>query len=118
MYAGVPNAPPSEVTPWCSAFVAAVSALATPKSVTIALSPETTTLSGLMSRWTTPRAGAYANADAISRSRRTPAFSGSSPCLASRARSDSPSTNGIVKYGTPAAPRPPLAARNRVDPAA
>ena len=28
---------------------------------------------------------------------------GSSPCRASRARSDSPSTNGIVKYGSPSA---------------
>ena len=54
MYAGVPNATPTEVTPPRSLLLDALSALATPKSVTIALPRLSKTLSGLMSRWTTP----------------------------------------------------------------
>ncbi len=56
MYAGVPIevptcvsvAPPTPVR-------AALMAFAMPKSVTTAVPPESSTLSGLMSRWTTPR---------------------------------------------------------------
>jgi hypothetical protein len=52
MYAGVPSATPSEVSDVCP--VDSLSALATPKSVTTAWWPEIRTLSGLMSRCTTP----------------------------------------------------------------
>jgi hypothetical protein len=41
---------------------------AMPKSVTVADPPESSTLSGLMSRWATPRSCAYAGARARSRS--------------------------------------------------
>ena len=60
-------------------------------------------LSGLMSRWTTPlmrvteRVGDVAQ-DADRLRRRA-----ASPRGARRSRSDSPSTNGIVKYGSPSA---------------
>ena len=101
MYAGVPSATPSDVMPPCSALLDALNAFATPKSVTIALPPESSTLSGLMSRCTMPCSCAYASADAISRSMRMAWLTGSSPCRARRTRSDSPSTNGIVKYGRP-----------------
>ena len=55
MYIGVPTAVPSWVSvapagPWAAAAMA----LAMPKSVTTAVWPESRTLSGLMSRWTTP----------------------------------------------------------------
>src|SRR6266516_2099916 len=50
MYAGVPSATPSDVMPPCSALLDALNAFATPKSVTIALPPESSTFSGLMSR--------------------------------------------------------------------
>jgi hypothetical protein len=71
-------------------------ALAMPKSVTTAVPPESRMFSGLMSRCTTPSPCAKARARA--RSRRMPIASGSaigSP-RTSRARSDSPRTNGIV----------------------
>src|SRR5213080_153670 len=95
MYAGVPSATPSDVMPPCSALLEALNAFATPKSVTIALPPESSTLSGLMSRCTIPCSCAYASADAISRSMRMAWLTGNSPCRARRTRSDSPSTNGI-----------------------
>ena len=101
MYAGVPSATPNDVRPPWSALLDAESAFATPKSVTIALPPESNTLSGLMSRCTIPRSCAYANAATISRRIRIASLTGNSPCRARRARSDSPSTNGMVKYGSP-----------------
>jgi hypothetical protein len=92
---------PSEVRPgpseWTLAPLETVSAFATPKSVTTATPWESSTLSGLMSRWTTPRVWAYARAEATSRSTRTAWGTGSSRSRISRARSDSPSTYGIVK---------------------
>src|SRR2546428_11169938 len=45
MYAGVPSATPSDVRPPCSALLDARNAFATPKSVTIALPPESSTFS-------------------------------------------------------------------------
>src|SRR6266704_5539246 len=82
MYAGVPSATPSDVKPPCSALLEALNAFATPKSVTIALPPESSTLSGLMSRCTMPRSYAYASADAISRRMRMAWLTGNSPCRA------------------------------------
>jgi len=59
MYAGVPTDVPSCVrelsATGVSVVLAAVSAFAMPKSVTTAVPPESRTLSGLMSRCTTPR---------------------------------------------------------------
>ena len=57
MYAGVPSATPCECRQRApgSPLLADCNALATPKSVTIASPPESSTLSGLMSRWTIPR---------------------------------------------------------------
>ena len=56
MYAGVPMEVPSWVSVGADALVrAALIAFAMPKSVTTAEPPERRTLSGLMSRWTTPR---------------------------------------------------------------
>jgi hypothetical protein len=52
MYAGVPNATPSDVSELSP--VEALTAFATPKSVTTAWLSEISTLSGLISRWTTP----------------------------------------------------------------
>ena len=71
-------------------------AFAIPKSVTVAEPPEISTLSGLMSRWTMPRSCAYASARATSCRRLTASVIESAPARESRARSDSPSTNGIV----------------------
>jgi hypothetical protein len=103
MYAGVPSAIPVEVSVSAAPSACsrrwsrdAASALATPKSVTSAIPPVTSTFSGLMSRWTTPFSCAYANALAISRSNRVASVTGISPVLASRARSVSPSTSGMV----------------------
>ena len=96
IYAGVPMlvpicvsvAPPDEVR-------AALMAFAMPKSVTTATPPEMSTLSGLMSRCTTPRWCAYASA--FDTSRRMPITSGTaSGPRERRERSDSPSTKGIV----------------------
>ena len=101
MYAGVPIAMPSDVSDAPAASVEAESAFATPKSVTTAEPPERSTLSGLMSRCTMPRACAYASAFATSRRMLTVSCTVSSCSRASRARSDSPSTYGIVKYGIP-----------------
>ena len=102
MYCGVPIEVPTRVSvsflDWlCSATD---SALATPKSATHADPPESSTLSGLMSRCTTPRACAKASARATSLRMLTVCAIDSGP-RASRVRSDSPSTNGIVKYGSP-----------------
>ena len=81
--------------------VDALTALATPKSVTMAEPPDMSTLSGLMSRCTTPASCAKASALATSRSTRIASITGSSPRWASWARSDSPFTYGIVKNGRP-----------------
>src|SRR5688572_24197513 len=96
MYAGVPNATPSDVRP--EALPDSLTALATPKSVTRAWPRLTITLSGLMSRCTTPCSCAYASASVTSRSNRTASATGSSPSRASFARSDSPSMNGITYH--------------------
>jgi hypothetical protein len=73
----------------------ALMAFAIPKSVTTAVPPDRSTLSGLMSRCTTPRACAYASALATSRNTPITSMIASGP-RASRARRDSPSTKGIV----------------------
>ena len=52
MYCGVPTAMPTVVS---FSRAEARTALAMPKSVTVACFPESMTLSGLMSRWITPR---------------------------------------------------------------
>ena len=55
MYAGVPSVLPAVVSVELPPSArAAVIALAMPKSVTTAASPASSTLSGLMSRWTMP----------------------------------------------------------------
>src|SRR3982750_1364896 len=67
MYCGVPIEGPScvRVAPGAVIF-AADKAFAIPKSVTTTLPPDSSTLSGLMSRWTTPWSCAYASARATS----------------------------------------------------
>jgi len=96
MYAGVPMDVPICVSAALPELVRdALMALAMPKSVTTAAPPEMSTLSGLMSRCTTPRACAYASARDTSRRMLTTSLTASGP-RASRSRSDSPSTNGIV----------------------
>jgi len=72
-----------------------------PKSVTTAVPPESSTLSGLMSRCTMPRSCAYASARVTSRRMLMVSPGESGPRSRSRARRLSPSTNGIVKYKTP-----------------
>ena len=67
MYAGVPSASPSDVSAVPELPDEAVTAFATPKSVTTATPPEMSTLSGLMSRCTTPNEWAYASAETTSR---------------------------------------------------
>ena len=102
MYAGVPIDVPTCVNVAATGPVrAAEMALAIPKSVTTAVPPESSTLSGLMSRCTTPRACAYAKARATSRRTLVVSVIERAPSVASRARSDWPSTYGIVKYGRP-----------------
>jgi hypothetical protein len=97
MYVGVPIDVPICVSVAPGAAIRdADSALAIPKSVTVAEPPDMSTLSGLMSRWTTPRSCAYASAFATSRSTPMTSVMGSAPVLVSRARNDSPSTKGIV----------------------
>jgi hypothetical protein len=98
MYAGVPSATPCEVRLLDAlAPEETLTALATPKSVTTATPPEMRTLSGLTSRWITPRAWAYASADTTSRRIRTVSAIGNSPSRSTRVRSDSPLTNGMMK---------------------
>ena len=104
MYAGVPIAMPDCVNVAPPPIVRdADNAFAMPKSVTTAVPCESSTLSGLMSRCTTPRACAYDSARATSRRMPTHAAIVSAGVVPSRVRSDSPCTNGIVKYGTPSA---------------
>ena len=102
MYAGVPIDVPTSVSVALSPAVrAAEIALAIPKSVTTAVPADSSTLSGLMSRWTTPCSCAYASARATSpRIRTTSGMMSAGPSV-SRLRSDSPWTNGMVKYGSP-----------------
>jgi hypothetical protein len=57
-------------------------------------------LSGLMSRWMMPRLCAYTSARATSLRMLTASRTDSGP-RESRARSDSPSTNGMMKNGNP-----------------
>ena len=101
MYAGVPSDVPTCVSPCVAPEVAsawvrdAESALAIPKSVTTAAPPESRMFSGLMSRWTMPCECAYASARATSRRMLTASGTGTGPCWM-RARSECPSTNGIV----------------------
>ena len=66
MYAGVPSATPAVVRTCLP--VASLTAFATPKSMTNACRPLNITLSGLMSRCTTPCSCAWANASTTSRS--------------------------------------------------
>ena len=54
MYAGEPSAMPSCVSDVFPLAAEALRALAIPKSVTIVLPPDSSTLSGLMSRCTMP----------------------------------------------------------------
>ena len=97
MYDGVPMDVPADVSvPPRTSVRDAEMAFAIPKSVTVADRPAISTLSGLMSRCTTPCPCAYSSARATSRRMAVTSRSGSAPSLASRARSDSPSTNGIV----------------------
>ena len=74
----------------------ALTALAMPKSATVAEAPASNTLSGLISRWITPCSCAYWSARATSRRMWTVSLIESAPSRLSRARNDSPSTNGIV----------------------
>src|SRR5687767_4578939 len=67
-------------------------ALAIPKSATTAWRSDSSTFSGLMSRWTIPCACACERASAISRINRTASVTGSSVSRASRWRNDSPLT--------------------------
>ena len=78
-------------------------ARARPKSITLTRSPpassETMTLSGLMSRWTTPRAWLYSRASAI-----WMAMSTTSPSAERRRRNWCrlvPCTSGITKKSDP-----------------
>ena len=64
MYAGVPMAIPADVMPVIG--IAALRALATPKSVTSACDPCVRMFAGLMSRWMTPRSCANASASTTS----------------------------------------------------
>ncbi len=106
MYAGVPSEIPALVNVPCGCSLrsrAVATALATPKSATMAAPPASRTLSGLMSRCTIPRSCAKARARATSRRMLTVIGTESARSLVRRARSDSPSTNGITKYGSPSA---------------
>ena len=71
--------------------VESVTAFATPKSVTTAWFCDSSTLSGLMSRCTTPWAWALVNASATSRRILRASPSGNSPSRFNLVRSDSPS---------------------------
>ena len=96
MYAGVPIDVPSCVIDVPNSVRDADSAFAIPKSVTTAVPPESSTLSGLMSRWTMPRLCAYCSARAMSPKMRRISTVVSGVGSPSRTRSDSPSTYGIV----------------------
>ncbi len=73
----------------------ALIALAMPKSVTTAAPSERSTLSGLMSRCTTPWRCAYASARETSRRTLITSVTGIGP-RPRQARSDSPSTKGMM----------------------
>ena len=79
-----------------AASLAALSALATPKSLTSACRSSISTFSGLMSRWMTPALWARASASAISLIRRTASGIGSAPSWSIRSRSVSPATYGMT----------------------
>ena len=98
---GVPNDMPICVSVPPGASRDAERAFAMPKSVTTAVPPESRTLSGLMSRCTTPRPCANSSARAMSRRMLMTSASDSAAPASSRARSDSPSTKGIVYQGMP-----------------
>ena len=102
MYAGVPMAMPICVraSP-CPSVRAAFTALAMPKSATVAASPVSRMLSGLISRWMIPRSCAYASALATSRNTLTTSAIGNSRTRSIRARSDSPSIYGMLNHGSP-----------------
>ena len=76
--------------------VASWTALATPKSVTMAWFSDNNTLSGLMSRCTTPCLCAEASASTTSRRIFTASAMGSLPSLANFSRSDCPSMWGMT----------------------
>ena len=91
MYAGVPIAMPDCVSVPPPPIVRdADSALAIPKSVTTAVPCDSNTLSGLISRCTTPRAWAYDSARATSRRMLTHSGIVRAGVVPSRPRSDSP----------------------------
>ena len=103
MYVGVPIEVPATVSvPPDTTVRDAEMAFAIPKSVTVALPAASSTLSGLMSRCTTPFACANARARATSRRMLITSPMVSGPC-ARRARTDSPSTYGIENQGSPSA---------------
>ena len=99
MYVGVPRAKPVSVS---RLSPAAVMARATPKSATTASSPSIRMFSGLMSRWITPWAWAYPSALRTWPTIFTAWSSDIWPSRASRCRSDSPSTYGMVYHSRPA----------------
>ena len=90
----MPSATPSDVSD--DDPLDALTALATPKSVTTAWPSDSSTLSGLMSRWTTPFRWAKESASTISRRILAASATGSSPSRASLLRSDSPWINGMT----------------------
>jgi hypothetical protein len=81
----------------------ALTALATPKSVTSAWRPLSMTLSGLMSRCTTPRPWLKLSASITSRRIRSASLIGSAPSRDNFAASDSPSMYGITYHANPSA---------------
>ena len=104
MYVGVPTVNPTRVSAAVSpvAWVfASCSALAIPKSMIIAASPVSSTLSGFRSRWTMPRSCAWLSARATSRRMRTASRTDGSVLAASRSPSERPSMYGIEYHGTP-----------------
>ena len=94
MYAGVPITSPALVS--ASGSTDSWMARAIPKSATTACPPVSRMFSGLMSRWMTPCACAYPSAAATSRAMPSASSTGSCFSRARRARSDSPSTYGMV----------------------
>ena len=72
--------------------------VAMPKSSTLTPLSVSMMLSGVMSRWTTPRRWALASAPATATQMRTASRQGSGPSV-NRAESGSPSSSSITTYG-------------------
>jgi len=102
MYAGVPIASPTDVVP-DPVGRAALSAFATPKSVTNAWLPSMRTFPGFTSRCTTPRACAWASASSTASSTVRIALQ---PAARPTDWSVPPSTSSITRYGVPALTSP------------